>query len=394
MSFEEPEKPNMPENPRGYDRQQDTGELSLDRTHFPQEQLIKKMDQRYEEQRALIETPDEELYGPAIRAIVRSGENITEDYIHESMAHVSGKELWFILIIDSESAQDNLAVLRLAEGKPLINTGSGGDRESLHFASIIHDYLSPSRQELVDPYKYYTEVGDLIREESFPNTPKGEVTFKQDDGLHDLLSRDDESGNVFISTMNEGNMNETVGRDKSNIWLRRVAQEVYRVTPSNGIFICIDSDTVTEEAEKIFGKEHRVNIGLTFDIFVKGEYKEFVRDYVERIKNTYLDLMVIYEEMSQELTTKEFSEFQDIYERAKYHAEFIREHDRLRQNPIKLIQVSKRFDINKLRWIEERYGDSDKRGLYARKLLDVYKKIQGSKKEDSSAEEESQESEE
>ncbi len=335
--------------------------------------LIEEMDSRYTERKSMIRTSDDELFKPILRIIedsqkTENNETTRARHLEQSLADISGQELFTQIMqmnLDSTSM-----VLSLANEKPLINIGSGGDQESLKYAFTVAYMLGASRQELIDPFFNQTETEKRIDEVKHVNDCP--TAFIQDDGLRNLTLRPEKSSNVFISTVNSGNVWSSIGSGRGADWLSRVAQESYRVVPENGVLICLDSEDIAYEAEKIFG--NRIHLAIGFDIFVKGDYEKIVESISNYFKSFCNELSPIVMEAKMKLRERESVVFLDIFEAFD---KIVKDSEvkNISYNTLRIIyneidSLEKRY----LSSLRTKYGEDGAPMVYAKKLIEVMKK--------------------
>jgi hypothetical protein len=335
--------------------------------------LIEEMDGRYHERKSLIKRSDDELSQPIFKVIQESqgseNDKIVKDrHFKQSLAEISGQELFLQIMqmnLDSSSM-----VLALANEKPLINIGSGGDRESLEYAITVAYMLGANKQELIDPFFNQTETNKRIDEIRRLNDCP--TMFVQDDGLRNLANRLEKSSNVFISTVNSGNVWLSMGSDRSADWLSRVAQESYRVVPENGVLVCLDSEDVAYEAEKIFG--NRIHLAIGFDVFVKGNYTGIIENISEYFKSFCSELLPIITEARLELKEQESLFFLDIFESFNKVIKDNEVRD-ISYNPFRIIYNEiDGLEKSNLSRLITKYGEDSTPVVYAKKLIEVMKR--------------------
>lgn len=210
----------------------------------------------YEERRNLIAQTDEET--------IRIGLSKSEEFGDSTNQYV-------LMALDDE---DNKEYFHQAlRGKPLINIGSGGGFYSAFKMAgcTIDDQDEPqvpdygiSDQVLVDPYyeedemkkRLERERAQFISEKDRARV-KDKIHFVKNDGLSFLLDQTDESGNVITSSIDHFLI-------RYEPYLRRMAQEICRVTPTDGVFICVNSPDIEAESKKLFPYWVRTDVATLF----------------------------------------------------------------------------------------------------------------------------------
>lgn len=115
----------------------------------------------------------------------------------------------------------------------------------------------------------FVRVEDLKRK--YLTDPSFSLEEKQDiekriqsiqrDALEYLIDAPTESQNIFISSVDKYVI-------KNDAYHKRVAQEVFRVVPENGIFFCTISDEIEREAKQLF--PYSLELPMNMFIFSKS----------------------------------------------------------------------------------------------------------------------------
>jgi len=247
----------------------------------------KNWKKKYEDAKAEIKTPDEVL----INQVKKEG------YAFQDTA----QEMVIASLIESEKK-----LKKYLKDKPLFDIGCGefgwcnasaiggiSPQSSRDFG--FEDYtlnLGVHEIVLVDPYANFNNVPSSVkktsdwkiaREEekistekinlklkeagwpkerwvSFPPTHDIQRYFQKTDGLSFLNEQEDESGNNLTANIDY----LLIPHDN---YLKRIAQEIFRVTPENGIFMSMNSPEIENEARKLFPIHKEIGYGM--EVFMK-----------------------------------------------------------------------------------------------------------------------------
>lgn len=207
------------------------------------QELLRK---KYEERKALIFQPDEKL----IEFARRRGNNFRDSTIYSLTENIN-HDTW-----DRQSETRNLegkklkSLLKKLRNYSLVDIGCGDqgafqEGQLLGVAGIkkiiaIDPFLSEddyyfSRQEIPE------NRGEVI--EKFKKDKC--LEFIQDDGLSYLKSKEDNSANALTSSID----NHLIRDDN---YLKRLAQEIFRTVPEDGVFVSLNSFEIEQEAGKLF----------------------------------------------------------------------------------------------------------------------------------------------
>ena len=105
--------------------------------------------------------------------------------------------------------------------------------------------MNVGRVTLVDPYYGERAMDREEKEQLTQEGLQGRVDFSKTDGLSFLIAQRPDSGNVVASAINV-----TLINDRE--YLKRMAQEIFRVVPRDGIFITFTSNHIEDEANELF----------------------------------------------------------------------------------------------------------------------------------------------
>jgi|GEM_PF-6603822 len=126
----------------------------------------------------------------------------------------------------------------------LVNLGCG--ENGFHDASLSIDAMHSPKVELVEPYK---EFLDLMRKANVKKTlshlKNNTIEFYKIDGLTFLKQKEGGSSNILVSSIDFALIND-------QDYLKRIAQEAYRVAPEDGFLICMNSPEIEREAKTLF----------------------------------------------------------------------------------------------------------------------------------------------
>jgi hypothetical protein len=148
----------------------------------------------------------------------------------------------------------------------------GGGRHGLSTAlDIIRSDAGIKHVTLVEPFVEESEVFGHEDKEKF----KDKFDFIAKDGLSFLTDKNIDPANVLVCSID----NDVVG---SYEYLQRLSEEIYRVVPEDGIFVCVNSDEIQREVAKLFPFKQKVeNLVWVFSkrdlhaVFVEQNSKEF-----------------------------------------------------------------------------------------------------------------------
>lgn len=180
----------------------------------------------------------------------------------------------------------NIRTLSLALGDrlekyPLVDIG-GGEYGFSYVVDVqeesdgdfrVHEYID------VEPFS-------KCKSKTLPEDIDTKLQQDKRDGLSYLLAQAEEFGNVICSSINYSLI-------PNDDYLKRVAQEVYRVVPEDGLFITTDSDEIREEAERLFPYSILINYQtaifskkpLPSDDIIQNCYTDHGRNYLRVMKN-------------------------------------------------------------------------------------------------------------
>ncbi len=196
---------------------------------------------KYEERKAEIKTPDEKL-------IKRIGGKKGNAYQDSGM-----KWMWRNLIENEDSLRNYL------KNKTLFDVGCGkvGNRTAAYLTGKKR-FWDPNLREFKDGHQFDLKIKNIISVDPFVDLnaktkseiDKGRIKekasqFIKNDGLSFLISQEAGSGNNLTI-----NINYALIPDEE--YLKRLAQEIFRVTPNDGIFISGGSDLIEREAKTLF----------------------------------------------------------------------------------------------------------------------------------------------
>lgn len=195
---------------------------------------------KYEERKALIKTSDEELIVLGKKES-HSFKNATDNFLTTPM-------FWSKDILDEHF-----------EGKRLIELGSGmgGLWRGIKFMSpeedtFAHDFgISEfvAVDLFVDPNEVWKEAQDSLRfyapDEERRESIRKKLTFEQRDMFGYLLEQPDNSANVMMSSVDYALI-------PSREYHQRVAQEIFRVVPEDGVFVMNNCPDIEDEMKKLF----------------------------------------------------------------------------------------------------------------------------------------------
>lgn len=198
-------------------------------------QIVKKGDlSTYQERRNKIQTSDNELISYALV----KGMNYSDSTVGNTRS-----------VLLSESRIDYFKTV--LNEKPFIDLGCG--QEGIFNVLILEENFKLGKMHLVDPFMQKAEMDERIRNywklEKLPDQLKTKiiekVDFQQKDGLSFLLSLKDEYANIMVNSINYSLI-------KNDDYLKRIAQEFYRVNLKNGVCIVCDSSEIEHEAKILF----------------------------------------------------------------------------------------------------------------------------------------------
>lgn len=202
--------------------------------------------QKYEERKASITQTDEEL----IELSKQKGDAFPDSTVNEFIKTL-------LMFFNEESKKRKSpeskkfdAVLRKTQNRPAIDIGCGSD--AMDKEDWIQQFLLMNKFDAVDPFvtpeKYYNNCSKEYKKENLDYYEK-EIfpygKFYQTDGLSYLKTQPDESSNAMTFSINFSLI-------RSGEYLRRLAQEIFRVVPMDGVYISDDSSDLEEEASKLF----------------------------------------------------------------------------------------------------------------------------------------------
>jgi len=137
-----------------------------------------------------------------------------------------------------------------------IDIGNGGNLELRVDAAFLQRNGFKGKVLGIDPFRNTNEV----------NVNNGLHTEAiQQDGLSYMLERPSESGNVLCSNMER----EIINNPK---YAQALVEEIFRVIPEDGLFVCIHSDALYPIAQKIFPHSYKINDNAYTYIFCKTEF--------------------------------------------------------------------------------------------------------------------------
>lgn len=213
-------------------------------------------DEKYWERRNLIETSDNEI----IRSVMSEGGK-GHDFQDKTMSTITND------VLNKKSFYS-----KYFKDKTLIDIGCGKEG-NFHASWLIGFKVGIKDVVLVDPYididlKERPEIAD-------------KVSFEKKDGLSFLLERKTSSGNVITSSIDFALI-------QNDEYHKRLAQEIYRVTPENGFFISANSPEIEAEARQLFAYVKGDKMGIM--IFFKKKKEEIEADK-NRMKNDWLNFI-------------------------------------------------------------------------------------------------------
>lgn len=145
---------------------------------------------------------------------------------------------------------------KINESDVFIDIGNGGNFALRVDADFLQRNGFKGKVLGIDPFRNTNEV----------NVSNGLHTEAiQQDGLSYMLGRPSGSGNVLCSNMER----EIINNPK---YAKALVEEIFRVIPENGLFICIHSDALYPIAKEIFPYSYEVNDNAYTHIFCKTEF--------------------------------------------------------------------------------------------------------------------------
>jgi len=172
--------------------------------------------------------------------------------------------------------------LQLLKNRTLINIGHGGEEGLFRADNHVKSNFPIKNQVVVDPFFKKDDMGEIIKEKEYKK-----MEFEQDDGLHFLISQPANNANIFISAVEEAVLlhgSENITMAEAVNWMKRLAQEAYRVVPAGGCFIVVNcSNELENEAKKLFEVE-KTGDNLSVKIFIKPGKSEDKQSEQEKVK--------------------------------------------------------------------------------------------------------------
>lgn len=205
----------------------------------------------YEARKAEIEESDEELIKKSLEG-GRAFRDSTQFHFIERVLETIFDRNTITWDRTRGKLKDVLEKMRTAD---LVNIGCG--TEGMHHGWQLLDNINLDKLEnkviSIDPFIkedefYEASVEGLGEDEA--KEMKNEIKentqdFRQVDGLGFLLDQADGTLNSLTASINSSLI-------PSDDYLKRLAQEIFRVTPENGVYVSLDSLDLEKEAEQLF----------------------------------------------------------------------------------------------------------------------------------------------
>lgn len=194
---------------------------SIDQNKFVEQPKQLTPDQIYEIRKAAIKTPDSVL----IARNVKESQGFQDSVVGQAQLVIEKKKDFLRARIGNPNLYD-------------IGGGKGGLSVAL---GIIGSDAGINHVTLVDPY---AKEGDVFRS---GNKEKYKDQFKlvSQDGLSFLLDQNTSPANVMTCSVDA----DVIGNYE---YIERLAQEIYRIVPENGVFISLNSKEIEDEATRLF----------------------------------------------------------------------------------------------------------------------------------------------
>lgn len=221
---------------------------------------------KYQQRKKLITIPDDKL----IRDVCDNGRDYQDRLAFRLISAILQTMRW-------EATRAEYYFKKVLHNKVLldIGCGEGGAFNALRLKGYYRGYedsdtdLGITDIVLLDPYiteEYLTEklddcmcnICEISKEDERIKIRK-QIKFAQEDGLSFLLKQEPGSANVITS-----HLQYVVIPNEE--YLRRMAQEIFRVVPEDGVFISANSDEIEEEAKELFTYE-RYFVPLILRVF-------------------------------------------------------------------------------------------------------------------------------
>lgn len=271
-------------------KMQDRVENEEAKNYSEAEQLVdpesKDWKQKYEERKKLIEIPDEKMWNHTFKNLKKSKNEQKSYSLSQYKTSVEvGLSLCRIEYDHPEETKN--AIKAFSKGKTMIDIGYGGT-EGIFAANQNARGLRIENLKLVDPYFDEKEMMDYITDKR--NDYKNNEVIK-DDGLHFLTTQEDGSGSVFLSSIDFALVSCSMSNKEATAWLKRVAQEAYRITPEGGALIVTNCGEIKEEAEKLFDRYEKIGSATFF-------YKNTSERNIDKTDTTIkIKLIELYEQL-------------------------------------------------------------------------------------------------
>lgn len=204
---------------------------------------------KYHEAKARITTPDSALISSSLSdegAVY--GDRLAGNFFFDLSNKVFGQ---FGSSVDEELKNLWHEISDLTRDKTIVDIGSGADGPF-----IAQNYLLPQRSKK----RYGLDAGRCILVDPFAQIeqPTDErIIFEKIDALSFLLRTPNASVNIFMCNIDR-TLISTGGL------LERIAQEIFRVVPDDGIFISVNCSEIEKECESLFPYAKKFGMGVVF----------------------------------------------------------------------------------------------------------------------------------
>lgn len=173
-----------------------------------------------------------------------------------------------------EVFHENAKLLRKVVKNPNLYDIGGGRHGMLADLDIIGCDVGIKHATLVEPN---AQEDDIYEREGEKERYKNKFDFVRKDGLSFLLNKNTAPANIMVCSLDV----DVVG---SYGYIERLAQEIYKKVPEDGIFVCVNSPEIEKLADRLFAFRQQTGSALIFSKReLMGESKETIVSEITNI---------------------------------------------------------------------------------------------------------------